>query len=279
MALPALLPFSLFILAPVGLAVWYSLHEFSGFGAVGDFVGLANYGEALYDGELWKALSRNLFLAGSNLVLSLFIGFVLAYFLYRKVRGWRILQVALFVPYVMPLAVTGLLWIFIFEPNEGLLNTLLGAVGLDGLQSLWLADEAMALPAATMVWVWRITPFVMLLLFSAMLRIPDEVMEAARVDGAREGSLMFRIVLPLIMPTVWLSSLLVLVTAFRSFDLMWILTRGGPSNSTRIATLYLYQQGFDFNNYGYANALAFFVALVIALPVVFITRRIKRSQV
>ena len=279
MILPAMVPFTLFLVLPLVVAAWYSVHEYSGFGGIGEFIWFDNYIRAATDAELWASLWRNLFLAGSTLVLSVGGGFVLAFFLYRRVAGWRFLQVALFLPYVLPIAVTALLWTFIYEPNLGLLNSAFNAIGLDSLTGLWLSDPDAALPSASLVWAWRMTPFTMLLLFGAMLRISDEVIEAAQIDGASERRMMTNIVLPLVMPTVWLTCLLVVVTTFRTFDLMWILTQGGPSGSTRIATLYLYEQGFNFNNYGYANALGFVVAVLVAVPVSLIMRRLNKAEV
>jgi ABC-type sugar transport system permease subunit len=279
MIIPAMVPFTLFLALPIGVAAYYSLHAASGFGGVGEFVGIDNYVQALGDAELWRSLGRNFFLAAATLVLSVGGGFVLAFFLFRRVAGWRYLQVALFLPFVLPIAVTGLMWIFIYEPNLGLLNAFLGGIGLDSLTGLWLSDPDVALPASSFVWAWRMTPFVMLLLFGAMLRIPDEVIEAAQLDGATERTLMARIVLPLVAPTFWLTCLLVIVTTFRTFDLMWILTQGGPQGATRIAPLYLYEQGFSYVNYGYANAIGFIIAVVVAIPVAIIMRRLNKAEV
>lgn len=279
MILPAMVPFTLFLALPIGVAAVYSLHSASGFGGMGQFVGIDNYVAAVGDAELWRSLGRNLFLAAFTLVFSVGGGFVLAFFLYRRVAGWRYLQVALFLPFVLPIAVTGLMWIFIYEPNLGLLNAFLDAIGLDALTGLWLSDPESALSASSVVWAWRLTPFVMLLLFGAMLRISDEVIEAAQLDGATELTMMMKIVLPLVAPTFWLTCLLVIVTTFRTFDLMWILTQGGPQGATRIAPLYLYEQGFAYIKYGYANAIGFIIAIVVAVPVAIIMRQLNKAEV
>lgn len=174
------------------------------------------------------------------------------------------IQILLLVPYIMPIVVTGLLWQFILEPRTGLVNSALRAVGLDAAAGLWLSGPETALLSVSLVQVWVIAPFAMLLIFAGMVSLPGEVLEAADLDGASNLTKMVRVVLPMVRPTVFVTAVIITVDLFRSFDLVYLLTRGGPINSTTIATLFVFVEGFVNNDYGYANAVGVLVGLVLA---------------
>lgn len=276
LVLPAVVLLTLFLLWPIVTAVQYSFTGASGFGDA-DPVGMANYERALTDGAFWGALGRNVVFALIVTAASLAIGFVLAYLLFLRVRGWRGLQVLLMVPYILPVVVTALLWKFMMEPHGGLFNSALRAIGLDALANPWLSSPSTALGSVSLVQVWQITPFAMLLIFGAMIAIPTEVIEAADLDGAGHATKMLRIVLPIVRPAMILTAIVIAIGLFRSFDLIYLLTQGGPINSTTISTLYIYVQGFVNNNYGYANAAGVLVGVfLVALAV--IPRIAQRTQ-
>lgn len=279
LVMPALVPIGLYFVWPLLWAGRISLFDYSGYGPLEDYLGLENYTRALADADLWIALGRNLFVTAVNLLGAIGVGSILAYALYKKVAGWRFLQIALFIPYILPVAVIALLWRFIYEPNQGLLNSLLRSVGVTDSTILWLGDATLALPAVAIVWAWQLVPFGMVVLFAAMLRIPDDLVAAARVDGARESQLLRYVVLPAIRPTVWLLAILVTMISFRTFDMIWIMTQGGPADATTTGTLYLYQQAFQYNNYGYAAALGFVIAALLGGILPLALRRMDRSTI
>lgn len=262
-AAPAIALLFLFLIWPIITGIGYSTTSASGYGDKTP-VGADNYVRAIQDPDLYAALGRNIVFAVIVVVASITIGFVLAYFLYMKVRGWRALQVLLMVPYIMPVVVTALLWQFMLEPENGLVNSALRAVHLDALAGPWLTGEGTALGTVSLVQVWVTVPFAMLLIFGALIALDHEVLEAAEIDGAGTFVTMTRIVLPMVRPTIVLVAVVLSVQLFRSFDLVYLLTRGGPINSTTIATLYVFVQGFINNEYGYANA----VGLVIGVALV-----------
>lgn len=278
---PTLLLIGVYFLWPLARAFQVSLYEYTGLGspAADDFVGLGNYARALADPELWASLARNLLFAAINLAGALVIGSVLAYQLYRKIRGWRFLQIAVFIPHILPVAVVALLWRFIYQPTIGLLDSSMAALGIGDGTTLWLGEPALASFAVGFVWAWTLVPFAMLIIFVGMLRIPEELTESARLEGASEAKLLRHVVLPVIAPTLWLVAALVVVASFRSFDLVYIMTAGGPGYSTTTAALYTYRQAFEFNAYGYASALGFVIAVVLALILPFIARQMRRGAI
>lgn len=279
MATPAVILLFLFLIWPIFVSAQYSVTSASGYGDL-DPVGAENFIRAVQDEKLYAAFGRNIVFAAVVVLASVFIGFLVSYLLFIKVRGWRALQIVLMVPYIMPVVVTALLWQFMLEPENGLINSSLRSVGLGFLANPWLSSESTALASVSFVQIWVTIPFAMLLIFGAMLSLPAEVIEAAELDGANHWSRMSRVVLPMVWPTIVLVMFVLTVTLFRSFDMIYLLTKGGPINSTTIATLYVFVQGFVNNNYGYANALGLVVAVVlIALALVpqIISRRRRRA--
>lgn len=279
MATPAFLLLALFLILPLFVAAQYSVTSASGYGDM-DFVGAENFAQAVQDEKLYAAFGRNIIFAGVVVLASVFFGFVVSYLLFIRVRGWRSLQIILLIPYIMPTIVVGLLWRFMLEPQNGFVNASLRAIGLDILAGQWLTAESTALGTVSFVQIWATAPFAMLLIFGSMLALPPEVMEAAELDGAGHWTRMMRFVLPMIWPTVVLVMFVLTVSLFRSFDLVYILTRGGPISSTTIVTLYVFLQGFTNNNYGYANALGLVSAVVlVALALVpqMVARRRRRA--
>jgi len=276
LALPAIVLLILFLIWPIITAVQYSFTSASGFGDMAS-VGGANYAQAVTDPNFYASIGRNVIFALVVVIASVVIGFVVAYLLFLRVRGWRPLQVILMIPYIMPVVVSALLWQFLLEPEAGLVNTGLRKIGLGFLAGPWLTGQSTALGSVSLVQIWVTIPLAMLLIFGAMLSLPGEVMEAADLDGAGHATKMFRVVFPMIRPTVVLTAFVITINLFRSFDLVYLLTKGGPINSTTIATLYVFVQGFINNEYGYANAVG--IVLGVVLVAIAVVPRIYSSRV
>lgn len=229
MALPAIILLFIFVIWPVLVAGDYSFTSASGFGDR-EQVGWDNYSRALTDTKFYEAIGRNVIYAAIVIVLSPAIGFFLAYFLFIRVRGWRFLQVVFMVPYVTPAIVVALLWQFMLEPSNGMVNTALRALGLDFLAGEWLAGQSSSLVSVSIVQTWHILPLAMLLIFTGMLALDAEILEAADLDGAGHVQKMFSVVMPMMRPTIVLVVVLLTLQLFRSFDIVYLLTKGGPSD-------------------------------------------------
>jgi ABC-type sugar transport system permease subunit len=275
---PAMIFFFLFIVYPIGKAFQISLYDYDGFNELEHFVGFANYAEAFRDADFFSAMGNNTILALWDLVIAITVAFFLAYFLFKKSFGWRVFNVALFIPTIISVVVVAVIWKAVYQPTYGLLNGALAAIGLQSWQKPWLSSPDTALFSVIVTWIWTRVPFNMLILFSGMLRIPNDLFEAAKIDGANEWNVISRIVFPVMLPMIFLLIILSISNDFRVFDLIWVMTEGGPLGSTDIATSYIYQQGFVFNNYGYANALSFIVLISLFAVVGLLMKLLKRIE-
>ncbi|WP_166657325.1 carbohydrate ABC transporter permease [Ilumatobacter fluminis] len=222
-----------------------------------EFVGLENYRRLLDDGEARHALWITALLILFGLLPTIVIGLVAATLLNAKFRGIRYIRTLYYMPIVISLVASGVLWRFIYEPNRGLLNWLLSLIGIDGPP--WLSSTRWALPAIAMVLVWLAIPLSTMLYLAALQGIPSTVLEAARIDGAGFVAMLWHVIWPMVRPTTALVSLVtVLGLAFGSFDLIASLTQGGPLDSTNTLIYYMYDTAFNQLQVGYASALAVF---------------------
>jgi ABC-type sugar transport system permease subunit len=262
---PAILVLAAFLLYPIGYSVWLSLHEWSGYTPRwGAFVGFANYTALLRDEVFWKATVNSLLFVIVRTPLEVGLGFALALLLNRRMAARSLLRTLFFVPVVMSLIVVTIIFQRIYEPNTGLLNTALRGIGLGALAHPWLGDATTALPAVIAVSVWKNVGFSLVILLAGLQILPQDVIEAARVDGANAWQLTRRVIAPLMRPVLLLTALLSIIGGLKVFDLIFIMTRGGPNYSTEVLATMLYRHAFELNEMGVASAIAvILVALVL----------------
>ena len=261
---PALLVLCAFILYPAVYSLLLSFHEWSGFTPEwGPYVGLDNYVQLLRDQIFWKAAVNSVLFVVIRTPLEVGIAFGLALLLNQNIRGRSFLRTMFFVPVVMSLIVVTLIFQRILEPNAGLLNTFLRSVGLDSLAYLWLADTRLALPAVILVSVWKNVGFSLVILLAGLQGLPTEVIEAARCDGADRRQLTLQVIVPLMKPIIANAVVLSVIGGLKVFDLVFIMTRGGPTYATEVFATMLYRHAFDLNEMGVASALAVIMVLVI----------------
>jgi raffinose/stachyose/melibiose transport system permease protein len=252
---PALVLFVGFVLAPIGIAVYYSLYNWSGFGPLNDFSGLHNYSLALSDPVFRSAIVHNITIAVLSVVIQLPISIGLALLLNASVRGRSLLRLVVFAPYVLSEATTAVIWLLMLEPN-GFVDQLLRAVGLGDLVHLWLADLGLVLYTLFVVLTWKYIGFGIILLLAGLQGIPAELREAAALDGASPWQTNRRIVLPLLAPTIKIWIFLTIIGSLQLFDVVWIMTGGGPANASVTMATYLINRGFQSYEFGYASAIA-----------------------
>lgn len=262
---PAVAVLAAFIVYPVGYSIWLSLHEWTGYTPDwGPFVGLGNYRTLAGDEVFWKAVVNSAVFVTVRTPLEVGLGFGLALLLNRRLAGRSLLRTLFFVPVVMSLIVVTIIFQRVYEPNTGLLNSALRAIGLDALALPWLGDPATALPAVIAVSVWKNVGFSLVILLAGLQGLPREVIEAARVDGAGPWQLTLRVITPLMRPILALTALLSVIGGLKVFDLIFIMTRGGPTYSTEVLATMLYREAFEQNHMGVASAIAVvMVALVM----------------
>ncbi|MFJ9038376.1 carbohydrate ABC transporter permease [Streptomyces sp. NPDC102406] len=265
---PALVLFLLLVLAPILYALYVSLFDWGGFGAPSDFAGLDNFSRLLDDpvflGDLWRGLLLVLLSVGLQLPFAL----AMAVLLNQRLRGRAVYRMLFFAPYVLSEVITGVLFSMIFAPDAGLADKALGALGLDGVGGLWFAGQNTALPTLFLVMTWKYFGFHMMLYLAGLQGIPTELHDAARIDGAGPWQRFRYLTLPLLGPTIRMSVFLSVIGAIQLFDLVWVVTQGGPDHHSETMAVTLFQFGFKRYQVGYASAISiamFLISLVFAL--------------
>ena len=253
---PALVILAAFLLYPIGYSLWLSLHEWDGYTPRwGPFVGLENYRALAGDEVFWKATVNSVVFVVVRTPLEVALGFLLALLLNRRLAARSLLRTLFFVPVVMSLIVVTIIFQRVYEPNTGLLNTFLHGIGLGAWAHPWLGDPATALPAVIAVSVWKNVGFSLVILLAGLQSLPQDVVDAARVDGANAWQLTLRVITPLMRPILALTALLSIIGGLKVFDLIFIMTRGGPTYSTEVLATMLYREAFEQNHMGIASAI------------------------
>lgn len=261
---PALLTLCAFIVYPIVYSLWLSFHDWNGYTAQwGPFVGLRNYLDLAQDEIFWKSAVNSVVFVVARTPFEVGIGFALALLLNRELRGRSLLRTLFFVPVVLSLIVVTILFQRIFEANAGLLNTSLREVGLGVLTRPWLGDTSTALPVVIAISIWKNVGFSLVILLAGLQGLPHEVLEAARVDGADRWQLVLKVITPLMRPILAITAMLSIISGLKVFDLIFILTRGGPTYSTEVFATLLYRQAFELNDMGTASAIAVIMVVVI----------------
>jgi len=268
--LPAALLILVFYLYPLFDTFRLGFYKWNGVGER-HFVGLRNYEALLTDDSLRVALRNNFIFAGISLVAMVALGFLLAVVIERRVRGWQIFKVAWFLPVIVSSTVVALLWGRMFDPTYGPVNVILRAVGLGSLARAWLADPRWALYAVILVNVWQYSGLAMIILLAAMEDIGQEIHDAATLDGVTWWQRVRFIIYPLVRPVLGVVIMLKLVNSFKTFDAIYVLTGGGPGESTTVLGVFLYTQAFTYQSFGYASAVATFMTILIgALTLIYL---------
>lgn len=258
--LPALIWFCAIALIPVFQSAGYSLLDWDGIREA-KFIGLKNYIQMLQDPLFFKAVWNSLLLAAASVFIQLPISMVLALVLAGGVKGENFYRNAFFVPVIISGTIIAHLWLKIYHPSYGLLNLGLEAFGLESWKREWLGDGNTALAACFVPMVWQYIGYHMLLFYSAAKSISPEIIEAAKVDGATKFQTSWRVVIPMIVPMIKACVIFAIIGSLKSFDLIYILTNGGPVHASEVPSLLMYKKIFITNEYGYASAVAIFIIL------------------
>lgn len=273
---PALALVALFIAFPVAQAVRYSFYRWNGLGPLENWIGLENYVRALSHEVFTDAVVNNLTIVVLSVLIQLPLGLGIALLLNREMWGQSLLRVIIFIPYVLAEVVAGVVWFLLLQPR-GMANALLEAIGLGEWTQLWLADTEIALWTVMGVLTWKYLGLAVILMLAGLQGVPPELYEAAQIDGASWWQVQRKITIPLLGPTIRTWAFLSMIGSLQLFDMVWILTGGGPANSTVTMAVYLIDQGTNRSLYGYASAVAvllFAISLTLAaLYQIFVLRR------
>ncbi|MFI8205298.1 carbohydrate ABC transporter permease [Streptomyces sp. NPDC085937] len=261
-ALPFLVLFALFMVWPLVQGAWMSLTDTSLSAHDPSFVGLDNYAEALGDAEMWQAVGNTVWFTVVSTVPLVAVALGMALLVHTGLPGQWVWRLAFFAPYLLPVGVIGLLWGWLYQPDLGLYNHLLQAVGLDGFA--WLSDQDVALYAIVIATLWWTVGFNFLLFLAALQAVPDHLYEAAALDGAGAWRRLWHVTLPQLRRMTGVVTVLQILASLKVFDQVYLLTKGGPDGSTRPVVEYLYDMGFTGYRLGYASAISYvFFALVV----------------
>jgi raffinose/stachyose/melibiose transport system permease protein len=272
--LPALLVFAAFVIAPLVDGAWISLFRWDGV-TTGTWAGLDNYREALSDPAVRSAFLRSVELVVFYAALPTVIGLALtAALTHRRIRGMTAFRTIVFLPQVLAAVVIGVSWKWLYDP-QGPINALLGAIGLDSLERPWLGDFGTALSAIGVVGTWITAGLCLVLFMAGAQRIPQSRYEAARVDGAGPLREFFAVTLPGLRNELAVALSLTVITALRSFDIIFVTTKGGPGSETTVPSLIIYQRAFISGQVGSAAAIGVMMAAVILGLAIVITRVVE----
>jgi multiple sugar transport system permease protein len=266
MLVPALLFVAALILGPLGYSAVLSLYKWSltDINQSKPFAGLANYHKLIDDPQLMHALQNTIVYVIASVTIELVVGFLVALALFQMTKGRKLANSLVLLPMIVAPVITALLWRYIFDPQFGLVSQMLSLFGHQGGID-FLGGAHLALPSLIIVDIWQWTPFVVLVLHAGMLSIPEERIEAAKVDGAGHVRVAWSIILPGVAPQVLLVLLFRTMDTYRIFDTVFVLTRGGPGGATETIGLYTYQTGFSFFDMGYAMALSMFILITVLI--------------
>jgi multiple sugar transport system permease protein/raffinose/stachyose/melibiose transport system permease protein len=266
---PAIIVFVMFVIFPVIMAAYYGFFSWKGYGVPTNFIGLRNYVTILQDGLFHDALKHNGLIVILSLLLQGPVSVLLALLLNRKMRGRSLIRVLIFVPYVVSEVIVGTGWSLMLQTN-GAVNSLLDNVGLGQFKADWLANPQYALWTLMVIISWKYVGFAVILFLAGLQGVPEELSEAAAVDGASYWQVQFRITLPLLGPTIRIWAFLSIIGSLQLFDLVYIIWGQYIASTAGTSTMatYMVQNGRNAGNYGYGNAVAvvlFLISLAIAL--------------
>jgi raffinose/stachyose/melibiose transport system permease protein len=271
---PALFLVLALIYVPIIQTGYYGLMKWNGIGEM-DFIGLKNYKVLMKDALFWKSALHSFLLAlfsALSLIGYLFISIILA----SKIKGADLLRKIYLIPMLLASVAIAQLWMKIYHPSNGMLNTVLMAIGIEDPPA-WLADANLALYAIIIPIIWQYAGFYILIYYAALKNIPESLVEAARIDGASPWQIALKIKLPLIMNVIKVTIVLAVVGSLKYFDLIYVMTGGGPNGASEVMASYMYQKAFKGFDFGYASAIGFFL-LVICLVVTYIIRRFTAAN-
>ena len=265
--LPAVFVFALFVLLPVVQAAHYSLYKWNGLQPLDDFVALKNY-QTAFDSSIFKtALSNNILIIVLSLAIQIPFSLFLATLLNRRFRGRGIFRLIFFLPYVISEAITGVVFSLMLQPGS-LVDSGMKSAGLGGLIQDWLGDPNFVMITLFVIISWKYFGFHMILLLAGLKGIPRELEEAAMIDGAGRLQVFRYITLPLIGPTLRVSIFLSMIGSLQLFDMVWVMTAGGPLNASNTMAIAMFKSGFKNQQLGYGSAFAvvlFLFGLALAL--------------
>lgn len=272
--LPALLILITLIYVPIIMTGYYGLMKWDGIGEM-TFIGLANYTKLLKDSMFWDSAYHSFLLAifsTFSLIGYLIISLILA----GKIKGANLLRKIYLIPMLLSSVAIAQLWLKVYHPSNGLINSLLMTFGVDNPPA-WLAEPNLVLQALFVPIIWQYAGFYILIYYAALKNIPESLVEAAKIDGANPLQIAWKIKVPLIAGVIKVTVVLAIVGSLKYFDLIYVMTGGGPNGSSEVMASYMYQKAFGTYDFGYGSAIGFFL-LLICLVITWLIRKVTETK-
>ena len=264
---PNFIGFAVLTLIPVVTLFYYAFTDWNVFGGA-TFTGLDNFRRMIHDAAFWTSFWNTVYYAALHIPLTLVLALGLALLLNRKMRGVAFFRTAAFFPYITSIVAIAVVWNTLFSPEFGPINQFLRLIGIDNPPG-WTASATWSMPAVIIVGTWREVGYYMLLFLAGLQTIPRELYEAARMDGANAWHQFRNVTLPSLRPTTFFVTIILTIGSFKVFDLILVMTQGGPGTSTLVLSQFIYKKGFQENQFGYASAVALVLfAICIAVTIV-----------
>lgn len=264
---PAAIFLWVFTFQPILLTLWHSLFSTAKGRRPSKFLGLGQYEKMLDDPVFWKALVNNMIYAAATIPASVALALLMAVLVNSQLKGRTFARVAFFTPTVLPMVAVANLWLYFYAPDYGLIDRLLGLIGMGG--NNFLGSTETALGALIVITIWKEAGFFMIFYLAALQQVSPVLLEAASLEGASRWQTFRRVVWPLLMPTTLFVSINAVINAFRLVDHVVVMTKGGPNNSTSLLLYYIYETGFAYWDTGYAAALTIVLLVILAAIALF----------
>jgi ABC-type sugar transport system permease subunit len=272
--LPSVVLYAMFMIYPFFQSIYLSFTDWNGVGEIGDFVGLQNYRDMLRDDLLWKSLWHNMIWVVIGTIGPMVIGLLLALLLWRRPKGFTLFRTVYFLPQVLSPVVIAIAWGWIYNPVFGLLNEALNRVGLESLSRGWLGNSDTALYAVLVAAIWAETGFVFVVFLAGLQTVSRDLLEAATLDGANAWQRLKDVTIPQLSNVITVITALLLIGGFSVFDIIFVMTQGGPNHATEVIATYTYTEAFTQNRAGYSATLSLVLTVIsLVVSVVFVRYR------
>ncbi len=274
--LPNFVGFAVLTMVPVVSLFYFAFTEWNAFGKA-TFVGGANFAHMMRDPSFWTALWNTFYYTALHMPLTLAASLGLALLLNRKLRGVAFFRTAAFFPYITSIVAIAVVWNMLFSPEFGPVNQFLRLIGIQNPPG-WTASADWSMPAVIIVGTWREMGYYMLLFLAGLQTIPRELYEAARVDGTNAWQRFWNVTIPCLRPTTFFVTVMLTIGSFKVFDLILVMTDGGPGQSTLVLSQFIFQKGFEENSYGYASAISivlFAICILITIVQYLYNKRVE----
>lgn len=263
MILPAMIIFFLFFIIPIGYMIYLSFHDWNFVTPDMNFIGLTNYTTLANDGRFQQVLSNTVAYTLGTVGLTIIIALFIALWLNKKGLIYSFAQSSIFSPHIISLVSVSMLWMWLMDDSYGLLNQILNGLGMDSVN--WLTDSKMVIISLIIVSVWKSVGYYTLIFIAGLQSIPEDIYEAAALDNTSKLRKLFKITIPMLSPTIFFVGITSIISSFKVFETINIMTQGGPANASNTLVYYIYEYGFKFFRIGHASAAGVILLIVISI--------------